>query len=311
MHACWQSAHALMRQRVTRLQGLEAAAAERVRSFLLERVATLRPGASGGASNVTIRRQGLLAFAAYPAFLRARAPAAYRAVLQRYCDDHRAHLAGTVRAYLAGLAAVMQRKERPTLVTAAELAGGGLNARLGSMFLPGARPACASDDILPALAQRITCFYLAGLFPVRRPRFACLCVQFRKALGALHVGTATATRERAGAAADDHLADFELGSRADELLHPDFSRWPAQALRASAHESRPLRIYHPIALQSVGKQKVPREAAFKAVLHQLCAAAAGEFAFLECAATFFAIGVVGVSKWRSQHCRQACHFMSL
>ena len=111
---------------------------ERVRAFLLERIGRLKPGGGGGASNATIRRQGLLPFREYPAFLRKLAPAAYRATLARYIDDHRAHLALTVRTYMAGLAAATARKERPALVTAAELAGGGFNARLGNMFLPSA-----------------------------------------------------------------------------------------------------------------------------------------------------------------------------
>ena len=41
-------------------------------------------------------------------------------------------------------------------------------------------------------------------------------------------------------------------------------------------------LYTPIALQSLGKRKVPQEAAFKAIVHLLCDAAAGEFTFLEC-----------------------------
>jgi hypothetical protein len=44
-----------------------------------------------------------------------------------------------------------------------------------------------------------------------------------------------------------------------------------------------LKLYKPVALQSLGRKKLSQEAAFKAVLHQLCAAAAGEYAFLECA----------------------------
>ena len=118
------------------MQGLEATAVDRVRTFLLERIASLKPGSAGGASNATIRRQSLLAFAAYPAFLRAHSPDSYRAVLVRYCDDHRAHLFSSVKTYLTGLAAATQRRERPALVTAAELAGG---SRIGSMFLPSAR----------------------------------------------------------------------------------------------------------------------------------------------------------------------------
>ena len=120
-----------------RAQGLEVTAAGRVKAFLLERIGGIRPG-GGGASNATMRRQGLLAFREYAAFLRGHAPAAYQAVVQRYTDDNRVYLATTVKAYTAGLAAATQRKERSLLVTPAELAGRGFNTRLGSMFLPSA-----------------------------------------------------------------------------------------------------------------------------------------------------------------------------
>lgn len=82
---------------------------------------------------------------------------------------------------------------------------------------------------------------------------------------------------------NDHLADLELGSRPEELLHADFSRWPARALRGS-ETAHGLHIFQPIVLQNLGKRKVPLEYAFKSVLHQLCDAAVGEFTFLECAA---------------------------
>lgn len=130
------------------MQALEETAVERVRAFLLDRIGGLKSAAGGGgasshsaaAGNAAVRRQGLLPFQAYPSFLQAAAPAAYAAVRQRYVEDHRAHLATAMKAYISGLAAAVPRKERPALVTVAELAGGGFNARLGSIFLPRAPP---------------------------------------------------------------------------------------------------------------------------------------------------------------------------
>lgn len=105
------------------------------------------------------------------------------------------------------------------------------------------------------------------------------------------------------------MADFELGSRAEELLHPDFSRWPSQALRGgSSPTGRAVKLYQPIALQTIGKQKVPQEHAFKALTHQICAAAAGEYAFLECVPRSFCTCLwQAASVCQPQHARFPCH----
>jgi hypothetical protein len=111
-----------------------------VKDFLIDRISGIRPGISGagggGARNATIRRQGLLAFRGYPAFLSNHAPAAYTAVMQRYIEDNRLYLASTVKVYMTGLAMATQRRERSLLVTSSEMAGRSFNSRLGSMFLP-------------------------------------------------------------------------------------------------------------------------------------------------------------------------------
>lgn len=82
----------------------------------------------------------------------------------------------------------------------------------------------------------------------------------------------------AGAVEKDSLGCFEIGSRVDELVHPDFSQWPRRAKRGEPE--RTTRSYRPIPLQSLGNTKVPLEHAFKSLMNQTCDAAAGEYAFL-------------------------------
>jgi hypothetical protein len=77
------------------------------------------------------------------------------------------------------------------------------------------------------------------------------------------------------------MAEFELGSRAQDLLHPDFSRWPTQSLRGGSLQAQSIKVYQPIALQTIGKQKIAQEYAFKSLTSQVCEAAAAEYAFLE------------------------------
>jgi hypothetical protein len=122
------------------MQALETTAATRVKAFLIDRIGGIRPGGAalggGGARNATMRRQGLLAFREYPAFLSNHATAAYTEVMHRYIDDNRLYLASTVKAYMSGLAMVTQRRERTLLVSPSDMTGRGFNSRLGSIFLP-------------------------------------------------------------------------------------------------------------------------------------------------------------------------------
>jgi hypothetical protein len=85
----------------------------------------------------------------------------------------------------------------------------------------------------------------------------------------------------AGHAEDEHLPDFMLGTRGEDLLQPEFSRWPLHSSK-SGSTGRASHAYRPIALQTLGKTKIPLEHAFKALLHQICDATAGEYVFLEC-----------------------------
>jgi hypothetical protein len=85
-----------------------------------------------------------------------------------------------------------------------------------------------------------------------------------------------------GSIEKDGLQSFEVGSRVEELLHPDFSQWPRRAKRGEPE--RTARTYRPIPLQSLGNTKVPLEHAFKSLMNQLCDAGAGEYVFLTCAA---------------------------
>jgi hypothetical protein len=143
------------------VQGLEKTAVERVKAVLLERISGLKPGSGSGVNNAAIYRQGLLAFKAYPPFLRKHNTPAYLSVVQRYCEDNRGYLHLTVRTYMSGLMAALQCKEKSQLVSSADTAAGGLNKRLGHIFLPSA---------LPPLPCAITCAptrsYLCSLHPV-------------------------------------------------------------------------------------------------------------------------------------------------
>jgi hypothetical protein len=85
----------------------------------------------------------------------------------------------------------------------------------------------------------------------------------------------------AGSTGESHIAEFELGNQAKDLLHPDFSRWPTQCLRGNSPHAQRIKIYEPIALQSIGKHKIAQEYAFKSLTNQICDAAAAEYAFLE------------------------------
>lgn len=84
-----------------------------------------------------------------------------------------------------------------------------------------------------------------------------------------------------GATSENQLQEFELGTRPEELLLADFSRWPHHTSKSGSRNNRSIAIYHPIPLQSLAKQKITLEYAFKALMHQICDAGAGEFVFLE------------------------------
>lgn len=98
----------------------------------------------------------------------------------------------------------------------------------------------------------------------------------------LSVGDCHQQINRAGGDLDTQLQEFELRNRPEELLLADFSRWPNHMAKGGGRNSRTVAVYRPIPLQSLGKQKITLEFAFKALMHQICDAGAGEFVFLEC-----------------------------
>eukprot|EP00892_Ulva_mutabilis_P002761 jgi/Ulvmu1/12486/UM009_0139.1 len=117
--------------------------------------------------------------------------------------------------------------------------------------------------------------YMAGLWGavIKKPR--------RVLVTAAESGSRLTNMFATGAASDTQLQEFELGQRPEELLLADFSRWPHHMAKRGGRSSRTITVYRPIPLQSLGKQKITLEHAFKALMHQVCDAGAGEFVFLE------------------------------
>jgi hypothetical protein len=115
------------------VQGLISTAAERAKHFLLNNIVGMKPRGSVGASNAVVRRQHLVEYAEYIVFLQEYAPAAHKVVVQRYCEDNGEYLLATVRAYTTGLFSAVDKRSKPTLVTASES-----GARLTGLFVGGA-----------------------------------------------------------------------------------------------------------------------------------------------------------------------------
>lgn len=111
--------------------------------------------------------------------------------------------------------------------------------------------------------------------------------------GAARLGSMMASVMPAGGKPDNTASEFALGTRAEELLHPDFALWPSAALQRAGSgrpgspaatpspEARRPRTYRPLLPFAMGRTKIGFEYSFKAHLHQLCDAAVGESVFLE------------------------------
>lgn len=115
------------------MQGLISTASERVKTFVMTNIVSMKPRSSSGASNAVVRRQSLLEYSEYIVFLQEFAPVAHRAVLQRYCEDNGEYLLSTVKAYTVGLFAAVDKKQKPPLLTNAES-----GQRLTGLFSAGA-----------------------------------------------------------------------------------------------------------------------------------------------------------------------------